>query len=128
MDTQQAIYADEGWDSVIALAEFSKRYRADKAFKGEVDGGKAPQLLREAGLHIPEGYEIKVAADTATTIHVVMPADPNTDLEDETLGAVVGGDTAGSASTLGTAGSMTTSCMVSTISTAGSAGTAGSAS
>ena len=48
-------------------------------------------FLAGRGLEIPAGPALKVAANTATVFHLVMPADPNDILSDEALAGVSGG-------------------------------------
>ena len=94
--------AQEDVTSLLALDRFGQRYRSDAALRDAVDGGDARRLLQEAGVSVPAGYDIRVVADTEDTIHVVMPPDPNADLEDETLDAVVGGGSMATPSCMGT--------------------------
>ena len=62
----------------------------------------------ERGVDVPPGVELRVAANTGDTFHLVFPADPNEALADETLGAVSGGR----ASTAGSIGSASTASTI----------------
>ena len=108
-----------------ALAE---RYRSDAALRSRIDGGDVEDSLSDLGLVLPPGAEIRIAVNTADTVHVVMPPDPNIELSDEALSAVAGGKSAGSAGSVGTAGTFGCSSSPSSVSSAGTAGSAGSAS
>ena len=47
--------------------------------------------LTARGVEIPEGVDINIVANSADTIYLVLPPDPNTPLADEALGTVSGG-------------------------------------
>lgn len=123
---------NEQTDNLLATAEENLRvmqaagrsYRDDPEFRARLEA--APRAaLADVGLDIggPE-IEMRVRANTEDTFYMVMPADPNTSLSDETLADVTGGSTVSSA---GSAGSgSTVSTPVSSLSSAGTAGSAGS--
>ncbi len=50
-------------------------------------------LLREMDVSVPSGMSIKVVSNTAQTIHVVLPPDPNAALEDEWMEVLQAGAT-----------------------------------
>jgi hypothetical protein len=122
---------DEGLSSDVAFDEylkFANAYHTDAVLRAETVADPAA-VLSKLGFDLPPGVKPEVALNTEETFHVVFPPDPNVALEDEALTAVAGGNTAGSASTIGCAGSASSlpSCAFS-VSSLGSAGTAGSAS
>ena len=84
-----------------AFSALAERYRSDAALRSRIDGGDVEDALSDLGLVPPPGIEVRIAANTADTFHVVMPPDPNTELSDEMLsavaGAVAGGKSAGCA-------------------------------
>ena len=48
-------------------------------------------VLAEHGVSMPPQTDVRIVANTAETVHVVMPPDPNALLADEDLAAVAGG-------------------------------------
>ena len=56
--------------------------------------------LRSRGIEVPEETEIVVLRDTDTVLNVLMPPDPNKELDEEALAAVSGGGGSHCASTL----------------------------
>lgn len=72
------------------LAEIADHYHRDAGFRARLEQD-APAVLRDMGLPVPPGLLVRVVADTTAVVHVVMPPDPNRDLDDEALGLVVGG-------------------------------------
>ncbi len=114
-------------DSVDQLVEFARIYHRHGGSR--VEPGTEPfAALAEMGIDVPPSVELRVSVNTQEDFHVVFPPDPNTALSDEALISVSGGNCAGSASTIGCAGTASSlpSCAM-TVSTAGTAGTAGSA-
>lgn len=77
-------------------------------------------VLAENGIAIPDGVGVNVVAAKPDEFHIVIPAAPSGEVDDEHLDAVSGGSTASTAGSAGTLG-----CPVSSASTAGSTGTAG---
>ena len=43
-------------------------------------------VLREYGIEVPYNIELRVVEDTDTVRHLVMPANPSDELQDEELG------------------------------------------
>ena len=43
------------------------------------------------GVDVPEGMEVRVADDTADTVHLVMPPNPNNAIADDALTGIAGG-------------------------------------
>jgi hypothetical protein len=102
----------------------ANRYHTDPAVRSAL-AGDARTALVELGMKLPEGVEIRVAANTPEVTHLVMPPDPNVELGDEALSAVAGGSTTGTASSAGTLS--TAGTIPGTFSTAGTAGTVATA-
>ena len=107
--------------NVAGYAAFGDDYWADPALRARA-GADPRGVLAERGLEIPPAVDARIVANTDEVFHLVLPPDPNTVLEDETLHAVAGGDTFGSVGSASTA-----STIPSTVSCAGTAGTLGSA-
>ena len=108
------------------IQRIADRYHDEPAIRAALSGDARSGLV-ELGMRLPEGVEIRVAANTPDVTHIVLPPDPNVELADEALTAVAGGSTtstASSAGTLSTAGTIPGT--FSTAGTAGSVGTAGS--
>lgn len=72
------------------LAQIADQYHRDADFRARLEQD-ALGVLRDLGVSLPPGLAVTVVADTATVMHLVMPPDPNQDLDDEALGFVVGG-------------------------------------
>ena len=81
------------------FADLADAYHAD-AFLAERCETEPVSVLREHGIDIPHGSDVRIVLNTDETYHVVLPQDPNSVLEDESLGAVVGGSTASTLSSL----------------------------
>jgi hypothetical protein len=63
----------------------------DPAFKSNLlTDPKA--ALAAAGISVPAGVALKVVENTDKVIHLVLPARPNSELSDEALDKVAGGD------------------------------------
>ncbi len=108
------------------IERITDRYYEDADFRETLDSD-ARAALADMGLQLPEGIEVKVVASTSRQAYVVLPPDPNVDLDDEALTAVAGGSssgTAGSAGTVSTLSSFTVT--IGCAATAGTVGTAGS--
>ena len=54
------------------------------------------------GVDVPDGMEVRVADDTADTVHLVMPPNPNNAISDEALTSIAGGTGSVDASSLAT--------------------------
>lgn len=108
--------------------ELAERYRNDPELRARVEDGDAGGEVAALGLALPPGVETRIVANTDEVFHLPLPSDPDGPLGDETLRHVTGGSTLGTASTVGSVGSLSTtpSCFGSA-SSGGSVGTAGSA-
>lgn len=117
----------EGID-VTRFEELAERYRGDPELRARLDSGDAAGEVAALGLALPPGVETRIVANTDEVFHLPLPSDPDGPLGDETLRHVTGGTTLGTASTVGSVGSISTtpSCFGSA-SSGGSVGTAGSA-
>lgn len=111
-----------------AFLAFAKRYQSDSELRSRIDAGDVAPALDEIGIAPPQGFDVRIVCDTKDTCHIVLPPDPNGELSDEALTAIAGGKSAGTAATIGSAGSVACSCVPSTVGSAGSASTAGTAS
>ena len=78
-------------DKVIA---FSHKYHEDAGIRARVETD-ARDVLIEHGFVIPPTLEVQVVANDDDTVYFVLPPDPNTDLADKALAAVVGGCSGG---------------------------------
>ena len=94
---------------------------ADEDFKAELLANPTA-VLRDNGLAIPDGLEVRLFENTESVVYLPMLPKPSEELSDEQLAQVSGGTTAGSA---GTASSFF--CVSSSLSSLASAGTAGTA-
>ena len=75
------------WGQVVARAW------SDEAFKRRLLA-EPGAVLREQGLEIPAGVDVRMMEDTATAVHLVLPPRPpsvSRDLSDEELERVAGG-------------------------------------
>jgi len=99
------------------MTEIARRASRDQGFRKRLEEAPA-QTLSESGLSQfdSQGLEVRVVFDNRSTRHIVMPANPNQNIEDEEIAHVAGGGsgTLGSAGSLGTAISCASS--VSTVS------------
>ena len=115
-ETQAREYA-RGFSQVVARAwtdeEFKARLLAEPA-----------DVLRENGIDVKPGAEVRVLEDTDKVVHVGLPPRPDDELADEALEAVAGGGS--TASTAGSAGTVgTISCPAGSVGSAFCAGSAG---
>lgn len=95
----------DGADSPARLiASAGRRLSEDEDFRRDLAADPRAAFV-ERNIDVPSGVELRVAANTDDTFHLVLPSDPNEELADETLGAVSGGraSTAGSVGSVGTA-------------------------
>jgi hypothetical protein len=67
---------------------------SDPAFRKRLLADPAGTLKR-AGVEVPEGVTVHIVEDTATTVHLVLPA-PLDEVQDAELEAAVGGQKANS--------------------------------
>ena len=112
-----------GADSAAALvASIGRKLSEDGDLRSRLEADPRGALTAR-GVDVPPGLELRVASDTEDVFHLVLPADPNEALADETLGEISGGR-ASTAGTLGSAG--TASTIASCWGTASSASTLGS--
>ena len=99
----------------IVLQGIADACRSDEDRLREVEE-RPKDVLREHGIDMPVGVDVKVVLNTRDTFHLAMPPDPNQALQDESLMAVAGGG-----KTMGTVGTIaTTSTLPSCVGTAGS--------
>ena len=92
--------------SAASIASIGRRLGEDSDLRRDIQADPRAAFA-ERGVDLPPGVELRVAANTDDTFHLVFPADPNQALADETLAGVSGGraSTAGSVGSLGTASS-----------------------
>ena len=77
----------------IKLSQIVKKAWEDDVFKQRLLNN-ASEVLKEEGLSVPEGMEIKVVENTETVVHIVLPAKhAGTPLDDEALASVAAGYT-----------------------------------
>ena len=127
-ESRKALLA-EGRTNLERFHTFAARYREDSDLRARIDSGDLSDAIAELDLPTPpENIQVRIVADTPEVVHVIMPPDPNADLTDESLSAVAGGKTAGSAGCAGTASTFGCSTVPGSVATASSAGTVGSAS
>ena len=82
-DTQR--FQDKQWGQIIARAW------ADEEFKARlVSSPKA--VLREYGLEMAPGIEVRVVEDTEEVRHFVLPPSPTGELSEEELSPAAGAD------------------------------------
>ena len=72
------------------IAAFAQNLADDPALRSRA-ASEPRAVLTEHGIRAPEGRELRIAANTADTFHVVLPPDPNSALADVQLDAVAGG-------------------------------------
>lgn len=72
------------------LMALSRAYRTDPAFRARCEENPRA-VLAEEGVVLPPGMEVRFVADTADTVHVAMPVDPNIPLSEEELAMAGGG-------------------------------------
>ena len=72
------------------LAQAANECRGDPGLRTELDAD--PRAFFTArGVNVPDGVEVRVADDTADTVHLIMPPNPNDAVSDDTLTQVAGG-------------------------------------
>jgi len=77
-------------------ADVVKKALTDPAFKAELLKNPAAAIEKATGVRAPEGLTIKVVEDTASTVHLVLPAArAKGALSEAELGKVAGGAGAG---------------------------------
>jgi hypothetical protein len=83
--TEVQRFQEKQWGLIVAHAW------ADDDFKSRLlSDPKA--VMREHGLELPAGAEIRVVEDTPEVRHFVLPASPTGDLSEEELSPVAGAD------------------------------------
>ena len=70
--------------------KISDLYHEDAGFRAAADRD-ARAALAERGVHFDGPGEVRLAADTGDTVHVVFPPDPNAAVPDGVLDGVAGG-------------------------------------
>jgi hypothetical protein len=76
---------EETWGKLVARAW------TDDSFRQQLLADPAA-VLKENGVPVPAGLQVRVVEDTDTLFHLVLPAPPSTDeLSEEQLSRVVGG-------------------------------------
>lgn len=72
------------WSQIVAKAwtddKFHKRLKADPA-----------AVLKEHGVEVAPGVQVKLVEDTPTLVHLTMPPRPGAELSDDELDRVAGG-------------------------------------
>lgn len=103
------------------LKRFGERYRADASLRDRIAAGDRADLDAE----VRAGVEVRVVQQTPETHYLLLPPDPNEQLEDRTLESVAGGSSGNAPlSSVGTVGSL--GSIPSTVSSAGSVGSVSS--
>jgi hypothetical protein len=116
-------FPEELQESARIAGQVIARVWSDDDFKQQLIANPN-EVLRDAGMDIPPGLELRILENTENLTYITLPPPPAEELSDDALEAIAAGSTAGSASTAGTVG--TASCPASTAATLGSAGTAAS--
>ena len=88
--------------------KFAASYRSDAELRRRCESGETALVVAEHGMTVPPGLEARIVEDTDEVTHMVFPADPNTELDDDILADVSGGaaQPATCAATAGTLGSL----------------------
>jgi len=63
---------------------------ADEEFKARLLQ-QPVQVLREHGISVPDGVEVRAVENTGNVVHLVLPAQPDDELSEEQLQKVSGG-------------------------------------
>ena len=89
------------------LADAANECAATPELRTELDAD--PRAFFTArGVDVPDGVAVRVADDTADTVHLIMPPNPNNAVSDEALAGIAGGT--------GTVAASSLSCIISTVS------------
>lgn len=72
------------------LAQIAAKAWADEGFKTRLLREPA-QVLREHGISVPDGVEIRIVENTDRVVHLVLPPRPEEELTEEQLARVTGG-------------------------------------
>lgn len=73
-----------------AISKIIQRCWDDRKFQDRFVA-EPSSVLKEEGIEVPKGLEIKVVVNTDTVHHLAIPAKPSGQLGDEALDAVAGG-------------------------------------
>ncbi len=116
-------------EQALNIVNIAKKIRDDKSLLEQAKQNPR-SVLSQFGMNLPEKMAVELYIDDDKTLHLMMPADPNTEIADEALGQLnAAKGCAGTASTIGTAGSAFCLCTTaSSFGTGGCGGTAGSSS
>ena len=71
--------------------DLTRKYRESTALRARA-ASEPHAVLAEHGVSVPPERNVRIVANTAETVHLIMPPDPNATLADEQLAAVAGGD------------------------------------
>ena len=74
----------KAWNDLVA------RYYGDSDFTRRFDSDPAG-VLKEMGMEVPEGMKLHVHKNTETDVHITLPPDPTSELNEKTLGSIYGG-------------------------------------
>ncbi|MBI3862344.1 MAG: NHLP leader peptide family natural product precursor [Planctomycetia bacterium] len=83
--TVQQVNWEKEWGMLVAEAW------SDEKLKARLLEDPA-NVLRERGVEVPYGVDVRVLEDTAEIRHLVLPASPEGELADEELNCAVGRD------------------------------------
>ncbi len=74
------------------LHNLADAYRADADLRARAEA-EPRAVIAENGLDTlaPPSADVRIVANTADTIHILFPADPNTEVADEEFGSISGG-------------------------------------
>ena len=84
MSEKQSDSFGKQWSQIVAKAW------ADESFKRRLLAEPAT-VLKEQGIAVPSGVQVKVVEDTETVRHLTLPVKPVGELDEEALKHVVGG-------------------------------------
>ena len=79
---------EQGYRPVLSGPVVARAWR-DAAFRQRLLAEPAA-ALREAGVQVPEGLQVRVVENAETLVHLILPARPAGDLSDEQLDQVAG--------------------------------------
>jgi hypothetical protein len=86
--------ADAQRDQARRYGQVVAKAWADEAFKQRLVAEPAT-VLREQGIEVPAGMEVRVVENTADRAYLVLPKPPQGELSEEQLAQVAGGGCAG---------------------------------
>jgi hypothetical protein len=73
----------QGYGPVLSGPVVARAWR-DAAFRQRLLAEPAA-ALREAGVQVPEGLQVRVVENAADLVHLILPAKPSGDMTDEQL-------------------------------------------